>query len=169
MAESIPQLRRLLNDATARIRELESKPPVTVEVVKEVMVSGPERVVVKEVITPGPERVEYRDRVVKVPVAMPAEVVTITREVIKEVPGPVEVKTVFVEVEKIVEVVKEVPGPEVVRVVEIKTPDLTPQTERLVYTDNPDHIETIKKLQDKICQLSSQLDLQRIQLQSVQA
>lgn len=61
-----------------------------------------------------------------------------------EVPGP----TRFVNVE--------VPGPE--RVVEVER--LVPHVvERVVYHDNPDHIETIRKLQEQLCLYISQSDL----------
>lgn len=86
MADSIPKLRRLLNEANERIRELEAMPPVEVE------------------------KVVYRD----VPVTVPGPVVNTPREVVT--------------------------------------------IERVVYQDNPDHIETIRKLQEKLCQYTSQLD-----------
>ena len=73
MADSIPSLRRQVNELRAEIRELKARP---VEVV---------------------EKVKYRDR-----------------EVVREKP---------------------------------------------VYQDNPDHIATIRKLQEKLCQYTSQLDL----------
>lgn len=87
MADSIPSLRRLVNELRAKIRELESRPA---------------DVVVNEVV-----------RVV-------------------ETPGPV----------KVIETRVEIPGPE-----------------RLVYQDNPDHINTIRKLQERLCQYTSQSDL----------
>lgn len=74
MREDSPaKLRRLLSEALERIRELESREPVTVEVIKEVRV---------------------------------------------EVPG----------------------------------------AERIIYQDNPDHISTIRRLQEQLCQFTSQLD-----------
>lgn len=46
------------------------------------------------------------------------------------------------------EVVREVPGPERV----ITPAPVIVEVERIVYQDNPDHIETIRKLQAKLCQ-----------------
>lgn len=85
MADSIPKLRRLLNEANEKIRELESRGPVEIE------------------------KIVYRD-------------VPVDRVVDRVVTGPREVVTV----------------------------------ERVVYRDNPDHIETIKRLQEKLCQYTSQ-------------
>lgn len=153
MADSIPSLRRKLNEAMARIRELESRPPEIREVVREVQLPG--EVIIKEVEKPIPfevVKVEYRDKIVEVPgetvtveieKPVPFEVEVVKwREVVKE--GPERVVTV----ERIVEV----PGPERVfeRVVEIAGP------ERVIYQDNPDHIAMIKKLQEKLCQFTSQ-------------
>lgn len=55
--------------------------------------------------------------------------VEVVKEVVVEVPGP----------ERVVTVIKEIQGPEV-----------------MVYTDNPDLLETIKKLQEQICLSTSQ-------------
>ena len=117
MADSVPKLRRLLNEARERIRQLESmpKPEPVVEI----------REVVREV--PGPERVVYRD--------VPVEVV---KTEIKEVEKPVP----FIE--------KVAVYPETVRRVEV---------EKVVYVDNPEHIMTIKILQDRLCQYTSASDL----------
>lgn len=82
--DSAAKLRRLLAEAKARIVELESRGPVTVEVV---------------------------------------------REVVREVPGP----------ERIIQ-----PAP------------VTTVVERVVYQDNPEHIATIRSLQEKLCQSISQ-------------
>lgn len=101
MADSVPKLRRLLNEARERIRQLESMPK-------------------------------------------PDPVVEI-REVVREVPGPERV------VEKLVPFVEKVAVyPETVRRVEV---------ERVVYVDNPEHIMTIKILQDRLCQYTSASDL----------
>ena len=114
MADSVPSLRRLVNELQVKIRELESRPLVVVE--KIVHALGPERivekVVLKEVV--GPERI-------------------VEKVVLKEVVGP----------ERIVErvILKEQPAT---------------VTERVVYIDNPDHIEMIKTLQGKLCQSISQ-------------
>ena len=99
MADSIPSLRRLVNELQVKIRELESRPPVVVE--KIVHALGPERIVEKVVLkeVPGPERI-------------------VERVILKEHPATV--------------------------------------TERVVYIDNPDHIEMIKTLQGKLCQSISQ-------------
>lgn len=75
MADSIPKLRRLLNEAHERIRELEASAGVV-------------------------------------------EVVDVVKRVEIEVPGP----------------------------------------ERVVYVENPELIETIRSLQDQICQFTSQSD-----------
>lgn len=61
-----------------------------------------------------------------------------------EVPGP----TRFVNVE--------VPGPE--RVVEVERLFPYP-VETIIYYDNPDHVETIRKLQEQLWQFTSALDL----------
>lgn len=71
--DSAAKLRRLLAEAQAKIAELESREPVTVEVV---------------------------------------------RDIIREVPGP----------------------------------------DRIIYQDNPEHIATIRRLQEKLCQSTSQSD-----------
>lgn len=88
MTDSIPSLRRKLNEANARNRELESR---------------------------GADVVE---RVV---------------EVVREVERRVEVPVYINRVKELV-------------------------TERVVYHDNPDHLETIKKLQEQLWLLSSQSD-----------
>ena len=101
LADSVPKLRRLLNEARERIRQLESMPK-------------------------------------------PDPIVEI-REVVREVPGPERV------VEKLVPFVEKVAAyPETVRRVEV---------EKVVYVDNPEHIMTIKILQDRLCQYTSASDL----------
>lgn len=89
MADSIPSLRRLVNELSAKLREAESKPLVVVQ---------------------GDPVIQYVEKIV----------------------------------EKIVTVKELVPSPPIVK---------------LVYVDNPDHIDTIRKLQEKICQFTSQSDL----------
>lgn len=127
MADSIPKLRRLLNEANARIRELESRAVPEPEV----------RVVEKPV-----EVVKYVDRVVEKPVLKEVEKV-VYRD------NPVEVVRY---VDRIVEkpVLKEVKvayyPPSVERV----------ETEKLVYCQDPAQEETIRQLQDQICRLTSQ-------------
>lgn len=88
--------------------------PVIKEVVRKVNVPGPERIV----HVPGPERI------VKVP--GPVRIKKVVRTVIKEVPGPVRIKTVVktvpgpVRVKTVVKI-KKVPGPvRIKRVVKIK-------------------------------------------------
>ncbi|MEM8648629.1 MAG: hypothetical protein AAGF86_20130, partial [Pseudomonadota bacterium] len=88
--------------------------PVVKEIVRKVNVPGPERIV----HVPGPERI------VKVP--GPVRIKKVVRTVIKEVPGPVRIKTVVktvpgpVRVKTVVKI-KKVPGPvRIKRVVKIK-------------------------------------------------
>lgn len=63
MADSIPSLRRLVNELQVKIRELESRPPVVVE--KIVHALGPERIVERVILKEQPatvtERVVYID------------------------------------------------------------------------------------------------------------
>lgn len=56
MAESIPSLRRLVNELQVKIRELESRPPVVVE--KIVNVAGPERIVDRLVYIDNPDHIK---------------------------------------------------------------------------------------------------------------
>lgn len=72
---------------------------------------------------------------------------------------PTRVIEKVIEIEK--EVVKEVEGPvrfvEIIREVEIPvyhTKVRTLEVERVVYHDNPEHIESIRKLQDRISTMS---------------
>ena len=127
MADSIPKLRRIVNEQAERIRELEARPATVVV----------EKVVEKTVAVPGPVR--YVDK----PVPFEVEVVK-WRDVVEKVQSPPEVITKVVEVESPVEVIKyvNIPGPE-----------------RVIYQDNPDHLATIRALQEKLCQFTSQSDL----------
>lgn len=85
--------------------------------------------------------VEVKGPVVRVEVPGP------TRFVNVEVPGPERVVEVVREVETLVPVPM---YPESVRVIEV---------ERVAYHDNPDHVETIRKLQEQLWQFTSALDL----------
>lgn len=115
MTDSAPALRRMLNEARERIRELEAREIEVHEIERVVYVDKPRDVL----------QTVYVDRVV-------------------EVPGPA------------TEVEKPVPF-------EVLVPQYPPSVERVeifreVYVDNPDHIETIRALQEKLCQFTSQSD-----------
>lgn len=142
MADSIPSLRRKLDEANAEIKKLRLAKPEEKIIEKVVYVN-------KEVEVPGPERVVYVDREVTVP--GPERVVYVNRDV--PVPGP----------EKVVEVVKVVKEKGDTKVVEIPVEVEKPvykqvEVEKVVYVDNPEHIRTIEKLQERLfeCQNISQ-------------
>lgn len=158
MTDSAPALRRMLNEARERIRELEAREIEVREIERVVYVDKPRDVlqsvyVDRVVEVPGPERVVYKD-------------------VIEEVPGPERVveKNVPIYVDRIEyrDVIKEVEVPVEVLVdnpviVEVPIPQYPPSVERVeilreVYVDNPSHIETIRALQEKLCQFTSQSD-----------
>ena len=150
MADSIPSLRRKLDEALAKIGRLEGQladvpEPVvkTVYVDREVRVPGPENIVYvdREVRVPGPEKIVYVDK----EVASPPEVRTEYIYVDKPVPGP----------ERIVYVDREVRVPakpeivEVERVVNVPVPFKV--TERVIeYHDNPEHLRMIAELQGRL-------------------
>ena len=135
MADSIPSLRRKLDEAMAEIERLRRQLAYVPEpVVKTVYVD-------KEVRVPGPERVVYVDR----EVASPPDVRTEYIYVDKPVPGP----------ERIVYVDREVRVPakpeivEVERVVNVPVPFKV--TERVIeYHDNPEHLRMIAELQGRL-------------------
>lgn len=142
MALNAPKLLKLLQEAQAKIAELEAREPVVVERVVEVV--GPEMVVEKEVVREVPVyHTEYKDREKLVPFEI-EKIVYRDVEKVVEVPGPERV------VEKLVPFEVKVPMyPHSVQRVEV---------ERVVYQDNPEHLETIRKLQEKLCQYTSQSD-----------
>lgn len=98
MADSIPKLRRLLNEAQEEIRELKARAAEVVERVVEV------------------ERIVEVERVVEVPV---------------EVPVPFEVPVAMY--------------PPSVQMIE---------TDRIVYVESPELIETVRRLQARVIDLS---------------
>lgn len=124
MADSIPSLRRKLDEANAeidRLKDVVSNRPVKVvdrvverEVPVEVVVYK-DRVV--EVEVPGPERIEYVDRVVE-----------------REVPGPERVEYVDRPVKVEVPVYR-------TRYIEYPTVE---------YIENPEHLRMIEELQGKL-------------------
>lgn len=126
MADSIPSLRRLVNELRAEVRELKSRPA---EVVEKVLVREVPVDVVREIKIPV---IEYVEKVVNRPII----------QYIENPAPPREVITKLVEIEVPVEKLRIVPV----------------YLDRPVYQDNPDHIETIRKLQEKLCQFTSQLD-----------
>lgn len=128
MTDSVPKLRRLLNEAQEEIRELKSR------------------------------AVPVQDRVITVHVPFDVEKI-IYRDVYKTVEVPIEVpvdRPVPFEVERVVyrDVEKEV----VVNVPVYPEKPIYIETVRVEYKDNPEHIESIKKLQEKLCQFTSQSD-----------
>ena len=135
MADSIPSLRRKLDEALAEIERLRRQlNDVPEPVVKTVYVD-------REVRVPGPEKVVYVDR----EVASPPEVRTEYIYVDKPVPGP----------ERIVYVDREIRVPakpeivEVERVVNVPVPFKV--TERVIeYHDNPEHLRMIAELQGRL-------------------
>lgn len=186
MSDSIIKLRRVVNELQARIRELEARPaPEPIVEVREVIkeIPGPERVVEKlvpfEVYFPIEKEVYVEKPVIQIKEVeklVPVEVEKIVYrdvpvEVVREIPGSERIveKTVTEYIEREVEVlvpfeVEKVVYRDVIKEVEVKVPQYPPsvqriETERIVYQDNPDHIETIRRLQERLCQYTSQSDL----------
>ena len=124
MADSIPSLRRKLDEANAeiaRLRDVVSNRPVKVV----------DRVVEREVPF---ETVVYKDRVVEVEVPGPERVEYVDRVVEREVPGPERIEYV----DRVVKV--EVP---VYRTKYIEYPTVE-------YIENPEHLRMIEELQGKL-------------------
>ena len=127
--------------------------PVIKEIVRKVNVPGPERIV----HVPGPERivkVPGPERIVKVP--GPVRIKKVVRTVIKEVPGPVRIKTVVktvpgpVRVKTVVKI-KKVPGPVRIKtVVKIKR---VPGPVRVVVKRVPGPTRVIVKRQPCRCRI----------------
>lgn len=135
MADSIPSLRRKLDDALAEIDRLRGQlKDVPAPEVKTVYVD-------REVRVPGPERIVYVDKEVSSPPDVRTEYIYVD----KPVPGP----------ERIVYVDREIRVPakpeivEVERVVNVPVPFKV--TERVVeYHDNPEHLRMIAELQGRL-------------------
>lgn len=122
MADSIPSLRRKLNEANAEIARL-----------KDVVANRPVKVVDRIVDREVPvEVVVYKDRVVEVP--GPERIEYVDRVVEREVPGPERVEYVDRPVKVEVPVYR-------TRYIEYPTVE---------YIENPEHLRMIEELQGKL-------------------
>lgn len=124
MADSIPSLRRKLDEANAEIAKL-----------KDVVANRPVKVVDRVVDREVPvDVVVYKDRVVEVEVPGPERVEYVDRIVEREVPGPVRIEYVDRVVERKVPVYQ-------TRYIEYPTVE---------YIENPEHLRMIEELQGKL-------------------